>query len=94
MKGDDKIMKYALVIVEASFSNEEIQSLLSYARSVEQLLPRITGVAMLNAGVYLCTLEHGLSGLFLILNQAYERNIPVRVLFSEKEFQFVSLKHS
>ena len=88
MKGDDKIMKYALVIAKTS-SDEEDKAVTSYGYDIEHAKLQTLGVSKINTGVHLCSLEHGLFGLLRILTEAKGRNIHVQVLFSEKEFPFV-----
>lgn len=81
-------MKYALIIAIASLDAKH-QALSSYAYSIEQKHPDALGISTLNAGAHLCDLKNGLSGLCLLLHEAKDQNIPVQVLFSEKEFSFV-----
>ena len=84
-------MKYALVIADAAGipSDTRQQALSSYALSIEQNNPQSLGVSTLNGGTHLCNLTNGLSGVLLLLTEAHNYDIHLRVLFSENDFSFV-----
>lgn len=80
-------MKYAL-LPRACDSRDT--ALLNLANNVKADGGQELGVRTLNAGAYLCSLEHGLRGLNLVLSIAEERKFASHTLFFDHEPSWVA----
>lgn len=78
-------MKYALVVLEdPNALNSKDLALWNFANSVQGAGVQDIGVEIINAGVYLCSLEHGLRGLNRLVSEAESRGFRSRTLFFEE----------
>lgn len=78
-------MKYALFVLEDPKAlNSKDLVLWNFANSVQGAGVQDFGVEIINAGVYLCSLEHGLRGLNRLVSEAESRGFRSRTLFFEE----------
>lgn len=83
-------MKYALFIVEDPEAlNSKNLSLYNFANSAQGGLQKSWNIEMLNAGVYLCDLSHGLHGLTLLDSLAKDYGLHSRTLFFDPDPSWV-----
>jgi hypothetical protein len=87
-------MKYALIIIEGpkGSTREDYADADNLARNIGTSLQGKAGVTKLNQFAYLCSLEHGLSGLTALVAAASARNSQSRTLFFDQEPSFVISK--
>ena len=79
-------MKYALLILEdpKALHSKDL-ALWNFANNVQEAGVQGQGVEMLNAGVFLCSLEHGLNGLNRLVSESEARKFRSRTLFFDQE---------
>jgi len=83
-------MKYALFIVEDPEAlNSKKLSLYNFANKTQCALQKSHNIEVLNSGVYLCDLSHGLHGLTLLDSIAKDYELHSRTLFFDHDPSWV-----
>jgi len=84
-------MKHALFILEdpKALDSKDL-ALWNFANNVQEQGAQNLGVEIVNAGSYICSLEHGLNGLNLLLSIAQDRGFHSRTLFFDQDPAWVT----